>query len=101
MTYERTMPEPSGAISTPDMTTTPGSAAFPALTPDCPVYTADGDKLGTVKEIRGSAFKVNAHMQPDYWLSFGGIRAVTPERVELAFPKDRLGDYKQDSPVQG
>jgi len=33
-----------------------------------PVYSADGSELGTVKEVRGAYFKVDAPMQPDYWL---------------------------------
>ncbi len=94
MTYERSSAENFG-------TRTADASAFPTLTADCPVYTADGDKLGTVKEVRGSAFKVNAPMKPDYWLNFGAVRTVTTNRVELAFPKDRLGDYKQDHPTQG
>jgi hypothetical protein len=101
MTYERTTPETFGTTGTASMPSPTSSSAFPALTQGCPVYTADGDKLGTVKETRASAFKVNAPRQPDYWLAFSCVRAVTPERVELAFPKDRLGDYKQDNPVQG
>ena len=40
------------------------------------VHTADGDKLGEVKEIRGSHFKVNASMQPDYWLDTTCIAGV-------------------------
>jgi len=32
------------------------------------VYDADGNELGTVTEVRGAYFKVDAPMQPDYWL---------------------------------
>jgi uncharacterized protein (TIGR02271 family) len=32
------------------------------------VYSSDGSELGTVKEVRGAYFKVDAPMQPDYWL---------------------------------
>jgi hypothetical protein len=98
MTFERSRAETLGTASTTGL---PRSSAYPTPAVGCPVYTADGDKLGTVKELAGSAFKVNAHLQPDYWLSFSCVRAATPERVELAFPKDRLGDYKQDNPVHG
>ena len=59
------------------------------------VHTADGDKLGEVKEIRGSHFKVNASMQPDYWLDTTCIAGVDGGHVRLAFAKDRLDEYKR------
>ena len=93
MTYERT----AGDLAA----TTAATGAAPVLALGCPIYTADDDTLGTVKEVRGSAFKVDAPRQPDYWLSTGSIRLAGTNRIDLAFPKDRLGDYKLDSPVQG
>jgi uncharacterized protein (TIGR02271 family) len=38
------------------------------------VYSSDGSELGTVKEVRGAYFKVNAPMQPDYWLSTSSLQ---------------------------
>lgn len=32
------------------------------------VYTMDNERLGEVKEVRGAYFKVDASMEPDYWL---------------------------------
>ncbi len=93
MTYERTADDLAATSAT--------TGATPVLALGCPVFTADGDKLGTVKEVRGSALKVDAPMQPDYWLSTGSIRLARTDRIDLAFPKDRLGDYKLDGPVQG
>ncbi len=98
MTFERSRGETVAPSRTAGM---PSTTAYPPPAVGCPVYTADGDKLGTVKELAGSAFKVNAHLQPDYWLSTSCVRAATANREELAFPKDRLGDYKQDHPIQG
>ncbi len=62
------------------------------------VHTLDGDKIGEVKEVRGDYFKVDASMQPDYWLSCECIRggAVAGEKVMLNFDKDKLGDMKVD-----
>ena len=60
------------------------------------VHTADGDKIGEVKEIRGDQFKVEASMQPDFWLDTSCITTVESGQVRLAFEKDRLGDYKLD-----
>ncbi|MEX0784246.1 MAG: hypothetical protein WD557_16520 [Dehalococcoidia bacterium] len=65
------------------------------------VYTMDGDKLGEIKEVRGDYFKVDVSMQPDYWLSTECIRGGTVggDRVDLAFDKSKLGDYKVDKPA--
>jgi hypothetical protein len=60
------------------------------------VYTTDGDKLGTVKELRGDYFKVDASMQPDYWLATECIRGgYASGRVTVMFDKDHLDDYKR------
>jgi hypothetical protein len=45
------------------MTMTSGSS-LPVVGAD--VLTVDGDKLGTVKEVSGSCFKVDAPMGPNY-----------------------------------
>jgi hypothetical protein len=62
----------------------------------CEVFTMDGDKLGTVKEVQGDYFKVDAKMHPDYWLACSAISSETANSVTLSFPKDQLGDHKQD-----
>jgi hypothetical protein len=62
------------------------------------VYTADGDQLGTIKEVAGTCFKVDASMQPDYWLGNDTIAGNTGSEIRLTFPKDRLGDMKTDGP---
>lgn len=65
------------------------------------VYTMDGGKLGEIKEVRGDYFKVDVSMMPDYWLTTECIRGGTVggDRVDLAFDKDSLGDYKVDKPA--
>jgi hypothetical protein len=85
------------------------------------VYTTDGEKLGTIKEFRDTYFKVDASMQPDYWLrtdcirgggamggssslgtqpaySGGSARSDSENRVTVTFTKDHLDDYKVDLP---
>jgi hypothetical protein len=62
------------------------------------VLTADGDELGKVKEISGNCFKVDARMQPDYWLATDCIASGSGSDVKLSFTKDNLGDAKQDGP---
>ena len=62
------------------------------------VFTSDGDEIGKVKEVAGTCFKVDASMQPDYWLGTDAIASSTGGDVRLAFTKDRLGDLKMDGP---
>jgi hypothetical protein len=62
------------------------------------VYTADGADLGKVKDLAGSCFKVDAAMQPDYWLATDCVATSGAGEVRLTFPKDRLGDAKIDGP---
>ena len=62
------------------------------------VFTRDGDKLGDVREIRGTAFKVDVSMQPDYWLPMHTVSSSSGNRVILTFDNDHLGDYKLDEP---
>jgi hypothetical protein len=66
---------------------------------DAEIFTTDGDKIGTVREIRGSFFKVNAAMQPDYWLPMHTVSSVTGGRVLLNFDKNQLGEHKTDNPL--
>lgn len=70
------------------------------LTPGTPVFAMDGDKIGTIKEVRDRFFKVDASMQPDYWLATDCIRTASASQVQLAFDKDHLGDYKVDGPAK-
>lgn len=80
MTYDRTMP-------------TRGTT-FTTLPIDAPVFTADGKQLGTVREVRGDAFKVDVAMQPDYWLPFSSVATAGADGVRLGFSKDQLDEYK-------
>jgi hypothetical protein len=62
------------------------------------VVTMDGDELGKVKEISGDCFKVDARLQPDYWLGVDTIETTLPGEVRLRFTKGGLGDAKQEGP---
>jgi len=62
------------------------------------VFTADGDTLGTVKEVTGTCFKVDAKMQPDYWLATDTIASADGGAVRLSLNKDRVGQAKVDGP---
>ena len=62
------------------------------------VYTADGDEIGKVKDLAGSCFKIDAPMQPDYWLANDCVATSSAQEVRLTLPKAQLGDAKMDSP---
>jgi len=64
----------------------------------CDILTEDGDKIGTVKEVRGGYFKVNAHLQPDYWLQRQFVTSNADGRITMSFKKDDLGNYKVAEP---
>lgn len=63
-----------------------------------PVYASDGKVLGRVKEVAVDAFKVDAPMKRDYWLSAGSILGIGPDGVEMDFEESMLGAYELDGP---
>ena len=64
------------------------------------VFTRDNDHIGTVKELRGGYFKVDARMQPDFWLQREFIESCSADRITMQFDKDVLGDYKVEDPEE-
>jgi hypothetical protein len=62
------------------------------------VRTSDGQEIGTVKETTPDAFKVDASLQPDYWLRLENATS-DGEAVRSTFPKDSLPDFKLDGPL--
>jgi hypothetical protein len=85
MSYEQAA-SMAGGLSPSTATVQPG--AF--------VYTSDNKQLGKVREWRDEAFKVDAALQPDYWLPLTAVATATPDKVLLTFPKDQLGGMKID-----
>jgi hypothetical protein len=63
------------------------------------VVTRDGDTLGTVKEVHNGAIKIDASMQPDYWLSSDTVTSLTGNRATVSFAKDDLDAFKRDDPL--
>jgi len=70
------------------------------VTVDTPVYGQEGEKLGKVKEVRGSAFKVETGLfQKDFWLAASSIAEAAPDvAVTLTVPKDQVDSQKIDEP---
>ena len=60
------------------------------------VRTADGEKLGTVKEVSGACFKVDAPRRPDYWLGTDTVAGSAAGAVQLNLTKDGLGEAKEE-----
>lgn len=73
---------------------------FLQITVGTPVYTRDDVKLGTVKEVRGECFKVDAPMRPDYWLAADGVAVAAPDQiVTLKIDNPDIADYKISEPA--
>jgi len=63
-----------------------------------PVVDANGDQLGRVKEVGAGAFKVDAPMAFDYWLSDTSIGNTSGGMVLLNVDHGHLDEYKVDRP---
>ncbi len=64
------------------------------------VVTSDGEKLGTVKEVRGDFFKVDAPMMKDYWVACDTVANELGDTVRLSFTKDNVEAYRQPEPAK-
>jgi hypothetical protein len=58
------------------------------------VYTSDGHKLGTIKEIAIGYFKVDVHLHGDYWLQRQFVTSNEGSKVTMSFTKDQAKDYE-------
>ena len=65
---------------------------------DTPVYAADGEQFGYVKEVSGGYFKIDVPMAKDYWLSTTYIADCTMDRVTLSLPKDEVDGHRLSAP---
>lgn len=68
---------------------------------DCPiqpgqlVLTVDNSRLGTVKEVTETHFKVDVRFRRDYWLSREYVAFVDDRAVGLSFRSDETELYKE------
>ena len=58
------------------------------------VTTADREKLGSVKEIVGDCFKIDAPMARDYWLASDTIATVTGNDILLRLRREEMYEYR-------
>jgi hypothetical protein len=67
-----------------------------------PVVTADGKRLGLVKDVRIDRFLVDVRWAPDYWLDMEAIEhAAEGNVVQLAVTKADVGTVKLHLDVTG
>jgi hypothetical protein len=59
-----------------------------------PVMSADGKLIGTVKEVKGDAFKVGASWAFNYWLGQEVVEKTENGFVQLAVTKQAVGSAK-------
>ena len=58
------------------------------------VYTADGKRLGRVKEVALGRFKVDIRWKTDFWLSSSTIGNSSAGRLTTSFPRRKLNEHK-------
>jgi hypothetical protein len=58
------------------------------------VFTADGKRLGRVKEIAVGRFKVDMRWKADFWLSASTIGNSSAGRLTTSFPRRKLNEHK-------
>ncbi|MBI5947513.1 MAG: PRC-barrel domain-containing protein [Chloroflexi bacterium] len=64
-----------------------------------PVFTRDGKKVGTVKDLAGGSFKVGVHWRRDFWLSTDEVERANPFAVHLLVDDNELWAYKLERPA--
>jgi hypothetical protein len=64
----------------------------------CPVFTADGQQIGDVAEVRDRWFEVQAGDEPGFWLDMRSVTAASDERVTLGFDAGELPQHRLSAP---
>jgi len=65
------------------------------------VVSADGKRLGMVKEAREDRFLVDARWAPDYWLGIETVDNASDDLVQLVVTKEGIGPAKLRNEVKG
>jgi hypothetical protein len=66
--------------------------------PGLAVISGDGKRLGKVKEVSGSYFKVDAPWHRDYWLSAELILDEDNRSLFLQVPGNEIADHRMAGP---
>src|SRR5205814_2269957 len=76
------------------------SSSAPANSPDigAPIYASDGQQFGSIKEVRGGYFKVDAPMSKDFWLSAAYIGVSDSQSVRLTITREQVDEHRLEAP---
>ncbi len=77
----------------------PSSDMDNRILPGMDVFTADGKRLGCVKESIGTHFKVDARWRRDYWLERDQVRGIESDRVGMLFTSTEASLYRLPKPL--
>ena len=83
------------------MTTSQFNNRSITLQPGAAVMSADGKRLGVVKEAHMDRFLVDVRFAPDYWLGTETVDTSDSEIVQLILTKDAVGPAKLRKEVSG
>jgi hypothetical protein len=83
------------------MTTSSISHSTHSVSVGADVMSADGKRLGIVKEALQDRFLVDVRWAPDYWLGSETIDSADSEIVQLIITKDAVGPAKLRKEVSG
>jgi hypothetical protein len=70
----------------------------PDVFPGAEVMTSDGASLGSVADVRDTAFKVDVRMARDYWLGRDYVIESDAGHVTMGFSRPDLKAYKLGDP---
>jgi hypothetical protein len=62
------------------------------------VFTVDGHRIGSLKEVHGNYIKIDAPLQRDYWLSCDDVESVRDETLVMSFDDGHLDQHKLAAP---
>ena len=65
-----------------------------------PVYTAEGELVGKVKNVWGLQFEVDVPYAPDYWLSTTAVATVQPTGLYLRYGADVVSRMAVPPPAE-
>lgn len=68
-----------------------------ALSAGRPVLTADGHRIGSLKQVHGNYLEVDSPMHRDYWLSCDDVEAVRDDTVVMAFDETHAAEHRFDA----
>lgn len=74
------------------------NTGLPDVIPGARVMTSDGESLGSVADVRTTAFKVDVRMARDYWLGRDYVVESSADQVTMGFPRPDLNAYKLGDP---